>query len=171
MAWKDSKSILNGNTRDKGTTPTCRLLLYVLWLFLIDWYRHHIVGKKKKTTIEKESRAKCCDNKKLIWMEMEYEFAWLLFRSLSFLFVSRMYNSSICRWITHERCFRAHTRRNRNNKKKEVKIGRCTASTIMFFFVLKKIEIIQWMDKVEYVDWPTQKKKRKIKIETKRNKL
>lgn len=92
-------------------------------------------------------------------MEMEYEFRLIAF-ALSFV-ERNMYNRSECRWITHERCSRAHTSYSNAWKKKRNENWPLHSINNHFqFFSLeereREREIIQKMDKVKYLDWSTQ---------------
>lgn len=78
---------------------------------------------------------------------------WISLDCFCAFFWKNMYNRSECRWITHERCSRAHTSYSNAWKRNE---NWPLHSINNHFHLKRKREIIQKMDKVKYLDWSTQ---------------
>ncbi len=111
---KDSESILNDNRRYKGNhtdMPTSIVCIVITSQRRMISASHRM--KKKKTKERKRVAPSVVTIRSSYEWKWNMNFAWLLLRSLSFFFpfvsFKNMYNRSKCRWITHERCSRAHT--------------------------------------------------------------
>ena len=116
--------------------------------------------EREKTTIGKRVAPSVVTIRSSYEWKWNMNFAWLLLRFLLLFLFSwkNMYSRSECRWITHERCSRAHTSYSKESRRRRKRNENWPLHSINNHFHSShlKREIIQKMDKVKYLDWPTQ---------------